>query len=284
MTSTRQLAAIMFTDIVGYTALMGENSAKALEMLLRSRSIQKPQVEKHNGKWIKEIGDGALVQFNSALDAVNCAVEIQEKARASFDSKFRIGIHLGDITIENDDVYGNGVNIASRLESICDPGGIYISDAIWNAIQGQTNIQIKELGQKSLKNVKYPVRTYALQGDGLPIPSKESIKQLSGWSKSSLVLLLAPILFSIGALAWYFIVYQPAFQGNVINSLAVLPFEDLTGNEDQSIYLEGMHWALINELGQIKDIRVISKTSTLHYRGSDLTVPEIAEQLGLMGL
>ena len=112
MTSSRQLAAIMFTDIVGYTALMGENSAKALELVRVNKDIQKALVERHNGKWLKEMGDGVLAQFNSALDAVNCAFEIQKQASGKLDSKLRIGIHLGDVIFENDDVFGDGVNVA----------------------------------------------------------------------------------------------------------------------------------------------------------------------------
>ena len=122
----RQLAAIMFTDIVGYTALMGKDSAKALELIRISKDIQKPLVEKHNGKWLKEMGDGAMAQFRTALDAVNCSIEIQKTARGELDAKLRICIHLGDVTVEEHDVYGDGVNVASRLESIADAGGIYI--------------------------------------------------------------------------------------------------------------------------------------------------------------
>ena len=98
-TSSRQLAAIMFTDIVGYTALMGKDTDKALELVRISKDIQKPLVEKHNGKWLKEMGDGAMAQFNTALDAVNCSIEIQKSARAELDAKLRIGIHLGDVTV-----------------------------------------------------------------------------------------------------------------------------------------------------------------------------------------
>jgi hypothetical protein len=111
---------------------------------------------------------------------VNCAIEIQEIARGKFDGKLRVGIHLGDITIENDDVYGDGVNIASRLESIADPGGIYISESIEKAIRGQIEIQAKYLGEITLKNVDYGVRTYALQGVGLPLPALKENKNLSG--------------------------------------------------------------------------------------------------------
>ena len=153
MSSSRQLAAIMFTDIVGYTALMGKDSDKALELVRISKDFQKPLVEKHSGKWLKEMGDGAMAQFSTAMDAVNCSIEIQKTARAELDAKLRIGIHLGDVTVEENDVHGDGVNVASRLESIADPGGIYISESIEKAIQGQTDVQAKYLGEVKLKNV-----------------------------------------------------------------------------------------------------------------------------------
>ena len=180
MSQSRQLAAIMFTDIVGYTSLMGKDSAKALELIRINKKIQKPLVEKHHGQWLKEMGDGALAKFGTALDAVLCAVDIQKTARVELDGKLRIGIHSGDITIENDDVYGDGVNVASRLESIADPGGIYISDAIEKAIRGQSDVQAKYLGESKLKNVDYGVRTYAVQGVGLPVPEVKDVKELSG--------------------------------------------------------------------------------------------------------
>ena len=178
--TTRQLAAIMFTDIVGYTSLMGKDSAKALELIRVSKEIQKPLVEKHNGKWLKEMGDGSLSSFGSALDAVICSIEIQKSARAELDGKLRIGIHLGDVKVEEDDVYGDGVNVASRLESIAEPGGVYISESIEKAIKGQTDVQAKYLGEIKLKNVAYGVRTYALQGVGMPVPDVKGEKELSG--------------------------------------------------------------------------------------------------------
>ena len=145
-------------------SLDGKDSAKALELVRISKEIQKPLVEKHHGQWLKEMGDGALAKFGTALDAVNCAIEIQRTSRAEFDGKLRIGIHSGDITIENNDVYGDGVNVAARLESIADPGGIYISESIEKAIRGQSDVQAKYLGESRLKNVDYGVRTYAVQG------------------------------------------------------------------------------------------------------------------------
>ena len=214
MKSKRQLAAIMFTDMVGYTALMGKDSSKALELVRINRKIQKPLVEKHGGNWLKEMGDGAMAQFNTALDAVHCAVEIQRASRADFEADLRIGIHSGDITIENNDVYGDGVNVAARLESIADPGGIYISESIEKAIHGQSDIKTLYLGALQLKNVNYEVRSYALQGIGLPFPSLLLDKDLNGKRKNgnwlserhriailliSGVLLLAAFLFYRGA-------------------------------------------------------------------------------------
>ena len=159
---------------------MGKDSTKALEIVGISKKIQKPLVDKHHGKWLKEMGDGVLVQFYTALDAVNCAVEIQKSARAELDVKLRIGIHLGDVTVEADDVLGDGVNVASRLESIADHGGIYVSESIEKAIKGQSSVQTRYLGELRLKNVAYAVRTYAIQGVGLPIPEINKKKQLSG--------------------------------------------------------------------------------------------------------
>jgi class 3 adenylate cyclase/Tol biopolymer transport system component len=170
MAQSRQLAAIMFTDIVGYTMLMGKNSEKTLELIRTSRGIQKPLVEKYKGHWLKEIGDGAMAKFNSAVDAVNCAIQIQRICRADFEAQLRIGIHLGDIAIENNDVYGDGVNVASRLESLADPGGILISESVERAIHGQTGIETSYLNEVTLKNVEYPIKVYAIRGVGLPKP------------------------------------------------------------------------------------------------------------------
>lgn len=174
----RQLAAIMFTDISGYTALMGSNEQKALELLRQNRELQKPLIESHNGKWLKEIGDGVLAQFSSAYEAVLCAQKIQRAAQMGFEGKIRIGIHLGDVTIDNEDVFGDGVNIASRLEGIADPGGIYLSESIQKAIRSRTEFDLLKLGEVQLKNVDYLVTVYCLQGDGLPTPNASKIQQL----------------------------------------------------------------------------------------------------------
>ena len=294
MSTTRQLAAIMFTDIVGYTALMGDNTKKALDLVRISKDIQKPLVRKHNGKWLKEMGDGVLIQFNTALDAVNSAIEIQEKARKKFEGKLRIGIHLGDITIEGEDVYGDGVNVASRLEAITDPGGIYISDAVLKAIRGQSKIKTMYLGEIALKNVSYELRTYAIQGDGLPIPAavNEQSPEVS--------ILQKKYLFGLGIAAAFLIlvtyIYPKFFvesskdktdivaeagSETIDKSLAILPFEDLSPNQDQEWFAVGLTQELLNRLARIPELKLISRTSSFAFKGKGLTTKQIADTLNV---
>jgi len=368
--SERQLAAIMFTDIVGYTALMGKDSDKALELIRISKEIQKPLVEKHNGKWLKEMGDGAMAQFNTALDAVNCSIEIQKSARAELDAKLRIGIHLGDVMVEEDDVHGDGVNVAARLESIADAGGIYISDNIEKAIQGQTDVQAKYLGEVKLKNVAYGVRTYALQGVGLPVPEVKDEKEVSGhfWAEIQrrgviragvaytvvtllLILLLRevqnwltlpelslPILITalvVGFplamyLAWNYerspegfvkTTSQQSWQnpykasqrkpltsnfiivGLVVviiamyaysrylteggdlesgiggNSIAVLYFDNMSGDPEQEYFSDGITEEIITHLSQIDGLSVRSRNSAKVYKEKSKSIEEIAREL-----
>ena len=289
MSQKRQLAAIMFTDIFGYTALMGKSSKKALELVRISKKIQKPLVKKYNGKWLKEMGDGALAQFSTALDAVNCAVEIQEHARAKFDGKLRIGIHLGDITIENDDVYGDGVNVASRLESIADPGGIYISDAILKAIQGQSDVQTKYLGEVKLKNVAYGVRTYALQGVGLPVSEiKEKQSDGSPWKnvgrRGVLQAVLIGLILVIAAIYFYpkYFTEKPPLKSTVADkSIAILPFVDKSPDEDQVWYSDGIMEEIRKYLVQVQNLRITSGAETMDFKDSDKFPKEIGEELGV---
>ncbi len=164
----RKLAAIMFTDIVGYTAIMGEDEPKALRLLQKNRDLLKPIIQKSNGEWLKEIGDGTLSSFASAVDAVNCARDIQQQLRDDADLTLRIGIHIGDVVFEGGDVFGDGVNVASRIEPLAEPGGVCVSGQVYDEIQNKPDIETVFLGEKTLKHVKRPIKVYALAGEGLP--------------------------------------------------------------------------------------------------------------------
>ncbi|HET9825905.1 MAG TPA: adenylate/guanylate cyclase domain-containing protein, partial [Chitinophagaceae bacterium] len=143
MSQSRQLAAIMFTDIVGYTALMGDDERKAFELLRRNRQLQKPLIERFDGIWVKEIGDGVLASFHAATDAVQCAISIQQSCNNTPDLKLRIGIHLGEVVFEGNDVFGDGVNISSRLQAVAPIGGIWISESVYKNISNKKEIRTR---------------------------------------------------------------------------------------------------------------------------------------------
>jgi len=186
----RKLAAIMFTDIVGYTALMSKDEQKTMLVLQKNRDIQKPLVEKYNGEWLKEMGDGTLSSFSSALDAVKCAMEIQLCLKDEPKFKLRIGIHIGDVIFREGDIFGDGVNVASRIEQLAETGGISISGKVYDDIRNKPDIEVVYIGEKKLKNVDYPMRIYAISGEDFPVPKVDisSVKEtLFGKTVSSTI-------------------------------------------------------------------------------------------------
>jgi len=158
----RKLAAIMFTDMVGYTSLMQENESRARELIQRHRELMKPLVEKHGGKILQYVGDGTFITFDSAIEAVNCGYEIQYVLKVDKELSLRIGIHIGDVVIDGDEVYGDGVNVASRLEPMAEPGGICVSQEVYRQIKSHPEISAKPLGKVALKNVEDEMEVYAL--------------------------------------------------------------------------------------------------------------------------
>ena len=144
--SQRRLAAIMFTDLMGYTTLMEKNESVALELVKKNRYLHQQAIQKHKGQLIKELGDGFMATFDNVIDAISCAREIQIEAKArEFDIPIRIGLHYGDINIDNEDIFGHGVNMASRIQAIADPGGIYISESIYELIDAREDIETQEV-------------------------------------------------------------------------------------------------------------------------------------------
>src|SRR5688572_33199029 len=167
MVNTRELAAIMFTDIVGYTALMGNDEQKAFELLKKNRQIQKPIIDQFGGRWIKELGDGVMTSFHTVSDAVNAAIKIQRTCNAAKEFQLRIGVHLGEVVFENDDVFGDGVNIASRIQALATPGSIWVSEAVHHNVSNKNDIATEFVKVEHLKNVKEPGRIYHVKVDGV---------------------------------------------------------------------------------------------------------------------
>src|SRR5688572_9233390 len=228
MASTRQLAAIMFTDIVGYTALMYEDEEKAMRLLEKNRDIQKPLVELHGGKWIKEVGDGVLASFLSVMDAVTCACSINQACEKVEGLRLRIGIHLGDVVFENNDVFGDGVNIASRLQALAPVGSIWISEAVYKNVSNKKEIRTQFVREEMLKNVKEPVRIYEVRTEDAaipfsqPYPSKHASsavsRSLTGFRKKRNPLLFTGLIIFLLATAGLIYSFLTSQKTRQINS------------------------------------------------------------------
>lgn len=248
MSQSRQLAAIMFTDIVGYTALMGKDEQHAFSTLKENRNIHKPVIEQFHGKLIKELGDGNLAIFKTATDAVMAAKSIQEKCTNAGKFKLRIGIHSGDIVVENDDVFGDGVNVASRIQTEAEPGSIFISESVFHNVLNKKDIQTRFVKEASLKHVRNPVRIYEVLADG----NHEDVHEHT-----------AP---------------------GEVKSIAVLPFMNMSNDTEQDYFCDGISEEIINTLSQLNNLRVLSRTSSFALAGKNLDAKKIGQELNVTSL
>jgi class 3 adenylate cyclase/pimeloyl-ACP methyl ester carboxylesterase len=196
--ATRELAAIMFSDIAGYTLVMGRDEDKALRALAEHREVLRSVLPKFNGRIIGEVGDGTLSSFHSALDAVNCAREVQASLKDDPEMQLRIGIHVGDVLFKDSTVLGDGVNVASRIHALAPPGGICISDRVYDEIRNKPKISVKDLGEQTLKNVSRPIRVYAMAVPGIKFDN--SIAPEFRSTRGMTALRGRPLLFAIPAM------------------------------------------------------------------------------------
>lgn len=285
----------MFTDIVGYTALMGENEASAYQLLKKNRQVQKPLIEKHDGKWLKEMGDGVLASFQTVSDSVYCAIEIQEACLKEPDLKLRIGIHLGEVIVEDADVFGDGVNIASRLEPLAPAGGIFVSESVYRNIQNKEGINAEFVREETLKNVKYPIRIYEVKVDGVEVEPQsaipESVQPREHDKKSNLVrvIIISLAIIITFTLAYFFYpkqgkeenITQPIESEIIDKSIAILPFSDLSPEGDQGYFSDGMTLEITNHLYKIEGLQVTSNLSVMRYKNTELSMKDIAKELGV---
>ena len=262
MSQTRQLAAIMFTDIVGYTALMGNDEQKAFTILTKNRSLQKSIIEQFNGRWIKELGDGVMASFNTVSDAVNAAIKIQQTCNAAKDFQLRIGIHLGEVVFENDDVFGDGVNIASRIQALATPGGVWISESVHNNVSNKNDINTEFVKVVHPKNVKEPVRIYQVKMEGVvtikPVFSSTEIKL---FKHKNLFLLSIGLVLILASGYFIYNNFQKKSKEDIPSkvevvidkSIAVLPFVDMSALKDQEYFSDGLSEELLNLLAKIQN-------------------------------
>ena len=283
MSQNRQLAAIMFTDIVGYTALMGNDERKAFELLRKNRAIQKPIIEKYNGRWIKELGDGVMASFNTASDAVNAAIKIQQACNTAKNFQLKIGIHMGEVVFENDDVYGDGVNIASRIETLGVGSSVLMSKSIRDQVKNNAEFQMTLIGSFEFKNVGEPVEVFAIANPGFVVPKRDAmqgkLKKIKGNNQKRIV------IFTIAAIvltAAIFLTRNYLFNKNLsVNprSLAILPFENLQKDSSLSYLSDGIPENLINRLSSFPDVKVFARSATFKLADSSKSISSLKKVL-----
>ncbi len=269
----RRLAAIMFTDIVGYSALMSKDEKIALQILDKNREIQNAALKRFHGEFIKEIGDGTLIIFQSSWDAVSCAMELQHSLQEAAYFQLRIGIHIGDIVVSERDVFGDGVNIASRIQALCDPGGILVSEKVYDDIRNKFGITAECIGDRQLKNIDQPVRIYSVSADCIrqwkeKIPEKElsepvpqglpSRVSMSRKLVKTLILItgVVIVLTAVFFIIRPFLLQAAADSGSV--PIAVISFENQTGDTSFNYLQKAIPNLLITNLEQSRLFRVIT--------------------------
>ena len=284
MPQSRQLAAIMFTDIVGYTALMGSDDKKAFALLNKNRQLQKPIIESFGGRWIKEMGDGVIASFNTASDALAAAKKIQEACHADADFQLRIGIHLGEVVFENDDVFGDGVNIASRIESLGIAGSVLLSKAVRDQVKNNSDFQLDSLGSFDFKNVSEPMEVFALANPGFAVPRREEMQgklKLPHKKSNTLKWIILAAFIIVVSFAVWFLKGQMKDSGETGDqSIAVLAFVDMSQGKDQEYFSDGLSENTLDLLAKVPGLKVIGRTSSFSFKGKNEDLRVIGEKLG----
>jgi adenylate cyclase len=268
----RRLAAIFAADMVGYSRLMeaDEEGVIARQKQHRKQLID-PKIADHNGRIVKTTGDGMLVEFASAVDAVKCAAEIQS-AMAGREQDvpedhritYRVGINIGDIVIDGDDILGNGVNVAARLEALCEPGGIYVSGTVYDHIDGKIEASFEDLGEQTVKNIAKPVRVYRMHIDGAAGAADGAVDR--------------PVPDDAKATAAN---RAPALELPAKPSIAVLPFDNMSNDPEQEFFADGITEDIITELSRFMSLFVIARNSTFAFKGQPIDVKEVGRKLGV---
>ncbi len=297
----RKLTAILSADVAGYSRLMGEDEAQTVKTITAYREVMSELIKQHRGRVIDSPGDNLLAEFASVVDAVQCAVAVQKE----FHSRnaelpenrrmvFRIGINLGDVIEEGDRIYGDGVNIAARLEALADPGGICVSKTAFDQIETKLPLGYEYLGDQTVKNIAKPVGAYrVLMEPRVTVAGeRKEAKAVPLWRRKAMLAGgVAFVVVVIGALIWNFYFRLPPIEPASVErmafslpdkpSIAVLPFDNLSGDPEQEYFSDGLTEEIITALSKVPKLFVIARNSTFSYKGKPVKVNQIAEELGV---
>jgi len=289
MSKKRQLSALMQSSIKGYHVMLQKDEANAIEVRNSYHDVLKAFVEKYNGKVLKYLNEGTLSVFNSSVEAVNCAIDMQKTFSTNSNIPVNVGIHVGDVVIQDDDIIGDAVNIVSKIEALSITGGILISDKVHDQIRSHRDINPKFLSAFDVQDVEEPLLLFAIKNEGLIVPSVKYIKDLLKENSISRTkpkkknILFIAISIAIVVLALFWLSQNYIKKGKVLsdNSIAVLPFDNLSTDDDAEIFRDGMTEDILTNLSKLKELHVISRTSVMQYKDTKKTIPEIAKELGV---
>jgi adenylate cyclase len=295
----RKLSGILSADAVGYSRLMRENEAATILALAESKELMSRLIQQFRGQVVDAPGDNLLAEFASVVDAVECAVEIQRELKAKNANvlenrrmEFRIGINLGDVIEEKERIYGDGVNVAARIEGLADAGGICISRTAFDQVKEKLKLGYQYLGEHSVKNIAEPVRVYRvlMEADDIGKVIGEKKPKSSHWRWVAIGGVLVLILVA-GALAVWNFYFRPAYEPVSVEkmafplpdkpSIAVLPFDNLSGDPSQEWFCDGLTEEIISAISRVENLFVIARNSTFTYKGKPVNVQKVAADLGI---
>ena len=299
----RRLSAILAADVVGYSRLMGEHETDTLAALRAHREeLVVPKVAQHGGRIVKLMGDGLLAEFPSTVEAVACAVEIQvlmrqRNAPVADDRRIvlRIGINLGDVLVEGDDIYGDGVNVAARIEALADPGGICVTRGVRDQVRDKIGLTLHDRGEIEVKNIARPVRVFAValdeRAEALVTPVVKPPGESMGRRRPAIGAVLVVLAISVAGLAWWqgWVPRSGTAPGDLVTlppsdrpSIAVLPFANLSNDEEQEYFADGLTDDLITDLSKISDLFVIARNTVFTYKDQGADTRDVARELGVL--
>ena len=292
----RRLAAILVADMVGYSRLMEvDESGTITQQRTHREELIDPSIAKNNGRIVKLMGDGMLVEFASVVDAVQCAVEVQRGMATRVADvpedrriRYRIGINLGDVVIEGEDILGQGVNVVARLEGLADPGGVCVSDMVWQDVAGKLDLEFEHQGEHQVKNIEKPIRAYRVLLDtDTGAPANSTKRQGSNVWKRRGVAVAAALLVTAGVAAAWYVVGRGTMPERITEtphgkpSIAVLPFSNFLADPDQEYFADGITEDIITDLAKISGLFVTARNSSFAYKGKQTDVRTVAGELGV---